>query len=595
MPQQEVTLKYSEILRRNAAFAGDLPAQRYRIALLSNVVVAHLKDLLEYELRVEEIPAVVTLGDYDNIVQDSAKSKDADLVILFWEAYNLIEGLQFKADLMDSDTVDALVVKVSTEIDFVFDNLKHTPLVLVNSFSAALFAGLSIGPRALDDLCARLNRHLGERAPRQARIVNLDQIITHLGVNASVDRRYLYSSKAPYTIAFLKAYAEAIKPYVMAARGKAKKALIFDCDNTLWKGVIGEDGMEGIEMSAATKVGAVFAEVQAIALALNRQGVVLGICSKNNPEDVDQVLRSHPDIQIRDRHLAVKRVNWQDKVSNLKEIARELNIGLDSLVMVDDSSFEVNLIREQLPQVTVLQVPESGHLYPGLLRASRGLFHTLSTTGEDRRKAEMYSEQSKRQADRVQFANLDDYLASLGTTLTIHRDNAAIVPRIAQLTQKTNQFNLTTRRYTEADIARMVADDHTAVFAFSVKDKFGESGVTGLCVVGINGKTATIDSFLMSCRVLGRRIELAFMDWLIEHLRCARIEQVKAKYLRTDKNAQVADYFDRCSFRLLEASEAQRCYALDVEAYRSTSAHNVEVIYGSADQERDGGSVQHVA
>jgi FkbH-like protein len=190
---------------------------------------------------------------------------------------------------------------------------------------------------------------------------------------------------------------------------------------------------------------------------------------------------------------------------------------------------------------------------------------------------------------------MDAYLASLGTTLTIHHDDAAIIPRMAQLTQKTNQFNLTTRRYTEADIERMVADDHTAVFAFSVKDKFGDSGVTGLCIVGINGRTATIDSFLMSCRVLGRKIEFAFMDWLIQRLKDARITQVRAKYLRTPKNNQVADYFDRCSFELIDASETHRDYALDVGANRSSLVHNVEIIYGRADQECDGGRVQHAA
>jgi len=268
---------------------------------------------------------------------------------------------------------------------------------------------------------------------------------------------------------------------------------------------------------------------------------------------------------------------------------------LDSLVMVDDSSFEVNLIREQLPQVTVLQVPESLHLYPSLLRASRDLFYMLSTTDEDRRKAVMYAEQAQRQADRERFDDMDGYLGSLGTTLTIHHDDAAIIPRMAQLTQKTNQFNVTTRRYTEADIERMVADADTSVFAFSVKDKFGDSGVTGLCIVGTNGRTATIDSFLMSCRVLGRKIEFAFMDWLMQRLKGARITQVRAKYLRTAKNDQVADFFDRCSFELIDASETQRDYTQNVEANRSSVVHNVEIVYGRADQERDGGRVQRVA
>src|SRR5262249_21339935 len=333
-----------------------LPTDRFEIAVLSNVEVFQLKEILEYALRVDNIPAAVTTGDYDNIVQDSLKYNDADLVIVFWELCNIIDGLQFKIEIFDDQEIGEIFDRTKAQIDFVFKNLKDTSLVLLNTFTGIQFSGLGVGSTNLETLAAMLNEYLKSNVPRNVKLVDVEKVIAHTGVNSSTDLRYFYSSKAPYTIDFFKAYSRQIKPYVMSANGRSKKVIIFDCDNTLWKGVLGEEGYDGIEMSSATKDGAVFAEVQSIALLLNRQGILIGLCTKNNAGDVEEVIKTHPDMQLRDDNIAVKRVNWSDKVSNLREIARELNLGLDSFVMVDDLPFEANLIKEQLPEVTVLQV-----------------------------------------------------------------------------------------------------------------------------------------------------------------------------------------------------------------------------------------------
>ena len=191
--------------------------------------------------------------------------------------------------------------------------------------------------------------------------MNIDKIISHLGISTSIDNRLFYLSKILYSIPFLKSYVNHIKPILFSTIGLAKKALIFDCDNTLWKGILGEDGFENIEMSTNTKHGYIFSEIQSIALSLESQGVLLGLCSKNNFEDVMEVVNSHPDMQLKEHHLSIIKVNWKDKASNLKSISSELNIGLDSIVFIDDSQFEIDLVNEKLPMVTTIQVP-SDHI-----------------------------------------------------------------------------------------------------------------------------------------------------------------------------------------------------------------------------------------
>jgi len=546
------------------------------------VTVSQITEILEFTLRLEGVPAVVTIGNYDNIVQDSLKYKECELVVLFWEPYSITNDLQYRIDLLTDSAVNEIFDKTCAELGLVFANLQETSLVLMNTFTALPFSATDVVPAKLEELTWKLNAHLRNHTPKNARVIDLNKVIARVGVQKSFDLRYWYSSKAPHTIDFFKAYSQCVKPFVLSSRGKAKKALIFDCDNTLWKGVLGEDDAGSIQMSRATKEGSFFADVQSIALSLSKQGVLIGLCSKNNPQDVDEVVRSHPDMQLRDENLAVKRVNWADKASNLREIARELNIALDSLVFVDDSAFEVNLVRSQLPEVTVLQVPESLYLYPSMLRANCGLFYSLSATAEDAKKTEMYKDQAKREASKLEFSDLKSYLASLGTKLTIHEDDVSLVPRMAQLSQKTNQFNLTTIRYTEGDIGALVTGALTNVFAFSVSDRYGNSGITGLCIVkNLGAHERVIDTLLMSCRVLGRNIEYAFMNWLIERLDREGVHLVYAGYVETAKNAQVKEFFDHCSFSLTTATEKTRDYVLNVGEYESKQVEYVEIINGS--------------
>ena len=575
-------LKYSEILKLNKELGNNLKSKSYNITVLSNITVHQIKEILEYPLRTEVINANVEIGDYDNVVQDSQKYKNSNAVIIFWELCNIIDGLQYKIELINNDQLDEILEKTKAEIDLVLKNLEKTSLVLINKFTSLSFSSLNIRKNNLEELAGQLNQYLGNRIPANVRLVELEKVIANIGLDNSLDLRYYYSSKALYTVDFFKAYGEYVKPYVMSANGKSKKALIFDCDNTLWKGILGEDGFDNIEMSSRTKDGAIFAEIQSMALALNKQGILIGLCSKNNPRDVDEVIESHMDMQLRDDHITINKSNWSDKVSNLKAIAKELNLGLDSLVFVDDSSFEVNLIREQLPEITVLQVPKELYGYPQILRENMGLFYNLSFTAEDRKKIEMYKHQVKRETVKKEFSDIEDYLASLELKMTIFEDDESIIPRMSQMTQKTNQFNLTTKRYTEGDIKHFIENECSKIFVFSVADKFGDSGVTGLCIINIddNSKTADIDTLLMSCRIIGRNVEYAFIDCIVDMMKERKVHVVRSKYIKTQKNEQVKEFFDRCSFSLIDKDDSVRNYTLDLSNYEPKQLNYIEVING---------------
>jgi FkbH-like protein len=574
-------MKYTDILSENSRLEKHLQDERYSIKVLSNIVVNQLDDILEYYSRRSSIPAVVSFGEYDNIVQDSIKLMDENLVIIFWELANLIDGLQYRSEILSNDDIRALEEKTFAEIKLVFDSLADIPLVLFNRFSSLVFSHNAITQNQLDILASRLNSRIEGVAGKNIHLVDTDKVIAMTGIQNCVDFRYYYLSKALYTVDFFQSYVKKVLPFIRSASGLIKKAIIFDCDNTLWKGVVAEDGFENIKLSSSDRVGAIFSEIQGLALSLKKNhGVILGLCSKNNLADVDKVLDEHPDMLIRNKDLVIKKINWNDKVSSLKEISHELNIGLDSIVFVDDSDFETELIKKSLPEITVLKVPSKVYEYPSMLRDNLGLFFSVSQSDEDQNKTQLYKQQAMRASEEKKIGNIDDYLSSLGLTLKVYIDDASRISRIAQISQKTNQFNLTTIRYTELEVTKLVSDDSVKVVSIGVSDKFGDNGITGLCVLKFdrNKKVAKIDTLLMSCRVLGRNIEYAFMDVIADLAIKENVMKIYATYMKTAKNEQVCDFYERCGLEIKDKTEALNRYVLDVNNYKRKNLKYIEVV-----------------
>lgn len=571
-------MKYHEILAENKKLKDNLEGSPLGIRVLSNIITNQLKEILEYELAREGILADVDFGNYDNMVQDAAGMEDEKVVILFWEAANLTEGLEYKADLMEGAAFDQLLEKVKSEIRLTLDQLKDVPLVIFNLFSSMSFTARLIEGNRFDQLVSDLNDFLKGLDYRNVRFMDINKPLTITGLDSAVDRRNYYSSKALYTVDFFRNYASMAKHMILPVTGKVNKALIFDCDNTLWYGILGEDGFDGILMSAHSAKGKPFEAIQHMAKKLAGEGVLIGLCSKNNPEDVEEILGNHKDMILREEDLAIKKVNWNNKASNLKEMAEALNIGLDSFVFVDDSDFELGLVNEELPEVKTLKVNPKNYLYPHDFAGIVNRFYRLSRTEEDRKKVEMYKQQAARDSAKTGFGDIQTYLDSLGIEMEILKNETSIIPRMAQMTQKTNQFNLTTKRYTEADMEKFVHGSEADTYAISVKDKYGDSGVTGLAIVRKRSDEAEIDTFLMSCRIIGRKIEHAFMDQVM-----ADIGQVpvKSSFLPSKKNVQVREFFEQFGFDILREDNGEKHYLLSPENYTQFGNSHIVIKHGA--------------
>lgn len=563
-----IEMKYSEIINENKKLEqNDKPT--YKIAVLSNIMVHQSKEICEYSLRKNTINAEVILGDYDNIVQDSLKYQNVNVVLIFWELWNLIDGLQYKIESLSDDEFSAIINKTKQEIDMVFNNLSKVSLVVVNKFSSLVFNYLSLVQNRIDVLSNELNEYLITK--KNIKLIDIDKVIAFLSIEKSIDLRYYYSSKTLYSIGFYKQYFEYVKPVFLSANGKTKKALIFDCDNTLWKGILGEDGFDKIK---------IYKEIQHIAIMLAKKGVILGLCSKNNPQDVNEVLEKHPDMILKDEHIIIKKVNWENKVSNLKAIAKELNIGLDSLVFVDDSNFEVNLIKEELPMVEVFQVPAKDYEYAMIMRKISNLFYYPKETKEDLEKVRMYKSQVKRAEEEQSIGDIEEYLKSLELVVSTYIDDSKEISRISQMTQKTNQFNLTTKRYTEADIENFINSSNYTVIAIGVSDKFGDNGIVGVAILEHQNDLVIIDTLLMSCRVLGRNIEYKFMDIIVDRLNSKGVDKIESNYLKTYKNEQVSNLYDRYGFEIIEKNDDQTRYKILVKDYKNKNLNYIRVKNG---------------
>ena len=345
-------------------------------------------------------------------------------------------------------------------------------------------------------------------------------------------------------------------------RLKRKKCLVLDLDNTLWGGVLGEDGIEGIKIGGDYP-GKAFLYWQEALLELSKSGVILTVCSKNNEQDVLDAWEKNPFMILKKEHFAAYRINWTDKATNIKELGAELNIGLDSFVFVDDNPTERELIKQMLPMVEVPEFPVQPYeLMQFFKQLVEDYFKVYSVTDEDKKKTEQYKQNAARAQAQASFADFDSFLESLNIQITIESANEFNIQRIAQMTQKTNQFNLTTHRYTDADVCGFI-ENGWKIWCFSVADRFGDNGITGAIMITPEGN---IDTFLLSCRILGKGIEIAFVKSIISLLYSEGLETLTASYLPTAKNSQVKNFWEMAGFACIKENEdGSKYYSLVVK------------------------------
>jgi FkbH-like protein len=542
---------------------ADLGLESLRVAILRDFTIEPLVPALRAELAAGGFAADIWAGGFDTIGQEAliaSSGLDAaapDLIIILRWLGQTAPDLATRFITLGSSASTAIRdISQRIEVELAAIRARTRAPIIVNTFPLPDVTTLGILDAQLETGHRRTIEDLNREILRVARgvpdvfVADLARLVGRIGSQAAIDERGWQTSRAPLGTPLILALAKEYSKFVRALRGRVYKCLVLDCDDTLWGGVVGEDGLGGIQLDPSYP-GSAYLAFQREVLNLRERGILLAIVSKNNEADVLEVLRDHPHMQIRESHLAGWRINWQDKVANLVELAEELNIGVDSLVFVDDSAFERALVRERLPQVAVLELGTEPSRYAAKL-AEAGLFDSLALTADDRARVAMVAADRERKAAAGTAATLEEFLISLEMEATFGPPGPTDIARIAQLTQKTNQFNLTTVRRTEGEIASLAADPATDVHTLRLHDRFSELGLVGVAIVGCHGDTAVVDTLLMSCRVLGRGVEDAFLAHIAGAATARGASRLQGTYIPTSRNTQVAAFFPQRGFRAVE-------------------------------------------
>lgn len=445
----------------------------------------------------------------------------------------------------------------------------HKPLLGCNEHRLA-------GSRA--GFVVRLNAAL--RVMADAEGVDILAVDTRDGIARAFDPGLWYRAKQEITLPAAPLFGDLVGRWLAAIQGKSFKCLVLDLDNTLWGGVIGDDGIEGIAIGQGTPLGEAHAAIQAYARDLARRGVILAVCSKNDLANALEPFDRHPDMVLRRDDIACLVANWSDKPTNLRAIAEALNIGLDAMVFADDNPFERDLVRRELPMVAVPELGDDPAHYAAII-AEAGYFDTRHLTQEDRERTGLYQANQAREAWKGATTDLDAYLRGLEMRLVWRRFDTIGVPRIAQLINKSNQFNLTSRRYTEQGVRAVMDDPGAFGLQLRLLDRFGDNGVIAILIGRLTGNDAvTIDTWLMSCRVLGRQVERATLDLAVEQARALGASRLVGVHVPTAKNGMVRDHYRNLGFHVNAASPdgIQRAH-YDV-AWHEPSAGFIEIVAG---------------
>lgn len=434
-------------------------------------------------------------------------------------------------------------------------------------------------PDSLVAVVSEVNREICLRAKENAGVFvnDLDYLAAWVGRRHFIDEKLWALSKSLCALDQLPDVAQNIVDIALATQGRAVKCVVLDLDNTMWGGVVGDDGLEGIQLGDNDDTGA-FRSFQLFIRELSRRGIILTVCSKNDDAVARKAFSEHPGMVLRLEDIAVFVANWDDKATNIRRIRDKLNIGLDSMVFLDDNPFERNLVRQLVPEVIVPELPEDPVLYVRAL-SELNIFETASHSALDAERGQLYREQDQRDSERSRFEGLDDYLKSLETVARVARFERPDLPRIAQLIQRSNQFNLTTRRYSESDCANMMADANCFAFSTTVRDRYGDFGLINIVIPRRVDAVLEIDTFVMSCRVLQRGVEQLAMNKVFDLARQAGCEAVVGRYSPSAKNSMVKDFYQRFGFHQEAAASAAEgtAWRLNLNEYVPREVHIREV------------------
>ena len=568
----------TEIESRIASGAKDLPA--LKMAILRNITIEPIEPYIKYHAFCSNWKAETLFGQYDNIVQEALETggiiqPDTDIIWIFQRLEKCSPDLTHHFSSLSKNEIDLEIDRIIALSDTILKGIrcKTAAPILWQAFEPLLFpsAGIldSLSMNGQNTVISRLNTSLKTKLQSfpGCYYVDIPLCLARVGFNQFYDFRYWYLAKAPYTREALSEIANENFKLIRALKGKTKKCLVLDCDNTLWGGVLGEEGISRIKLSEEYP-GAPYKNFQREILKLYERGILLCLCSKNNEADIWEVFDRHPDMVLKRNHIVCAEINWENKADNITRLSQRLNIGLDSMVFIDDSLFEIDWIRQALPMVTALHFPVEEAVHASVRLTSAGLFDITVLSEEDKQRSRMIKAEFERKSFQTHFQDIREYLKSLNMTLSIHEADLSTLARISQLTLRTNQFNLTTKRYQENELSNLIEKSGHRIFSASLKDKFGDMGMIGAAIINCTPTEMILDSFLVSCRALGRHIERLFLEILLSHFKGIGFKQAIGRYRPTLKNKQVELFYTDNGFEYRCKNGDENEYVLSLDSFQ---------------------------
>ena len=495
---------------------------------------------------------------------------DADFIVLFLSTHKLCEHHSLLSTTDQAELAHERIAFIESICQI--PALESKKIICFNfpEIDDAVFGNYANKvPSSFPFQVRQLNYELMKLAARtpNLNICDIASIQNKLGRDMMFAPNIYISTEMVLSLDSLPFIAERVMDIVSAVKGHFKKCLIIDLDNTIWGGVIGDDGLEGIQLGHGLGIGKAFTEFQMWIKKLKQRGIIICVVSKNNEETAKEPFEKHPDMVLKLDDIAVFIANWETKVDNIRTVQNILNIGFDSMVFLDDNPFERQMVRENIPDITVPELPKDPGEYLEFLY-SQNLFETASYSLADKDRTKQYQIEAKRVSLSKTFSNEADFLQSLNMLSTVSGFTKFNTPRVAQLSQRSNQFNLRTVRYTEADVTAMAENPKIIDLCFTLEDKFGDNGLVAVIILKpANTDSLFIDTWLMSCRVLKRGLEDFVLNTIIERARDAGYKQIVGEYIPTAKNKMVEQHYPSLGFRKKENAGTDM-YVLDVDGYQ---------------------------
>ena len=546
--------------------------EKLRLAVLGGYSLYPLHELIEHLCEVENFPLELWLGDYDNYISEimdggSELYSFAPQVIFLLPAERRCAYTGKLTDARELQRAEAqLVVDSLLELTRKANEKTRAEVITTNFLLPArhdlgAYRSRTLGSDWNFRKC--VNLELGLAAPAYLHICDWEFLASRLGGLAACDERSWFESKQPCSPTLMVELAREVAHLILSLRRAPKKVLVLDLDNTLWGGVVADDGLEGIELGDTSPRGEAFKAFQKYIASLKQRGVLLAVCSKNDFAKAAEPFEKHPDIVLKMDDIVSFKANWEPKSDNIRAMAQELNLGLDSFVFVDDNPAEIEIVRQFAPEVTtILLGPDPADFVAQL--ADCRLFEPRSITTEDAERTSQYRSETQRKSLAASVTDMASYLESLQMEAIISEFMPVDVPRLSQLINKSNQFNLTTRRRSETEVIAVMNDPKHVGYSMRLKDRFGDHGLISVVIGKKSGHTMHIDTWLMSCRVLKRQVEEEVLNELARLAKTRQCHTLQGIYLPTTKNEMVRDFYSRMGFTLTSESETKREFELQL-------------------------------